>query len=330
MEWVLLAGLLVFIGAAAFFYFSSQSEMRELRAALDRQMLTMTQTMSTQLTQQTQSLNDSQRGYQQAVSQVHQQLGQLQEATRSMREIGKDISSLQTLLASPKFRGSLGEFLLCDLIKQVLPNEAYELQYAFKNGGKVDAVIKLEQGILPIDAKFPLENFKRLTDSQTPEEAKLAKKTFVQDVKKHVDAIASKYILPDEGTLEFALMYIPAENIYYEVIVKEDLQNENLSGYAAKKKIIPVSPNTFYLYLESVARGLKGMRIERSAQMILERLGQLAQDFRKSQEEFEKVGGHLNSAQSAYQRLEKHFSRLQNKLEVIEQNTPALPLAAQD
>jgi len=161
------------------------------------------------------------------VGQVQRSLGGLEEANRKIYEVGKDIASLQEILRAPKLRGGLGEFLLEDLLGQILPSQHFSIQYAFRSGEKVDAVIKLGSCVVPVDAKFPLENFQRMLEAAGDEEKNRAKRQFGIDVKKHIDAIAGKYILPDEGTYDFALMYIPAENVYYETIIRDGAPEGN-------------------------------------------------------------------------------------------------------
>ncbi len=302
-----------------------QQEVKLLHATLQGQVTELTRQMNAQWQQHAQLLQETQEGYTRTVGQVQHRLGQLHEATQSMVDIGKDIASLQSILQAPKSRGSLGEFFLEELLKQMLPLDHFSLQYTFQSGAMVDAVIFLGQGMIPVDAKFPLENFKRILEAKDGEEEKQARKSFNQDVKKHIDAIASKYILPEENTFEFALMYIPAENVYYEVIIKDEMQTESVASYAQRKRVIPVSPNSFYAYLQAIVRGLKGLRIERSAQMILECLGQLETDFQKFFADFEKIGGHLSNAHSAFDKAHKRFEKLQHKLTSIEQiqNSPA-------
>ncbi len=303
-----------------------QKELAALQTTVQSQIQGLSAQVTEQLAQNSQFLIKNHEGYRTAVGQVENRLGELQQATRSMLDIGKDISSLQDILRSPKLRGGLGELFLAELLRQILPEDHFALQYSFRNGTKVDAVIFLGQGIIPVDAKFPLENFKRILEAKGDEDVKAARKSFAQDVKKHVDSIASKYILPEEQTFEFALMYIPAENVYYETIIKDELFPESLASYAQKKKVIPVSPNSFYAYLEAIVRGLKGLRIERSAQIILESLGQLETDFKKLMIDFEKVGSHLSNAQSSYERSLKGFEKLETKLASLENQKPkALP-----
>lgn len=258
------------------------------------------------------------QGYSDAIGKVQNRLGELSSATQSMIEIGKDIASLQDILKAPKMRGGLGETILEELLRQILPVDHFSFQYAFKNGTKVDAVIHLGQQMIPVDAKFPLENFKRVLENKSEDVQKQSKKAFIQDVKKHIDDIASKYILPAEGTYEFALMYIPAENIYYETIIKEEGQAESLSDYAIRRKVVPVSPNSFYAYLQAIVRGLKGMRVEQSAQKILQHLGQLAQDFERLATDLDKVGSHLSNAVSAYERTAKAFDKINGRLQMID------------
>ncbi|MBI3755171.1 MAG: DNA recombination protein RmuC [Deltaproteobacteria bacterium] len=220
------------------------------------------------------------------------------------------------MLRAPKLRGGLGELFLGDLLAQILPPTNYKLQYTFRNGTRVDAVIQFNQGLVPIDSKFPLENFKRLIESQTDEERKANKKRFVSDVKKHIDAIAGQYIQPDEGTFNFALMYIPAENVYYETIIKDESfgEEKGIAGYAFLKRVIPVSPNSFYAYLQTILLGLKGMEISGQAQEILSHLERLKGDFDRFLRDFEVVGSHLNNARTKYDEAGKRLEKFQDKL----------------
>ena len=258
------------------------------------------------------------KGYTQFAGDIQNRLGQLIESTQSIKQIGQDLSGLQDILKVPKLRGILGEFFLEELLGQILPQDRFVLQYRFKTGEKVDAVILLGQGMVPVDSKFPLENFKRKLQA-TGEEEKRTRKLFLQDVKKHVDDIASKYILPEEGTFDFALMYIPAENVYYETIIKEEgMEDSGLIQYALARKVIPVSPNSFYAYLQAIVLGLRGLRIESSVKEILAGLTQLNLEFGKFYEDFDKLGQHLSHTRTAYDRAQKRIDRFKQRLESIE------------
>ncbi len=295
-----------------------QKEMLTIKESLTQQTLAVSKQLNSLLAQNSDFLTQTHRNYHDTVSQVQHRLGELQQTTRSMMDIGKDISSLQDILRAPKLRGGFGELFLGELLRQVLPEDHYALQYAFRDGRKVDAAIFLNEGIVPVDAKFPLENFRRLLDAKTEDDVASAKKSFTQDVKKHIDDIAAKYILPQEGTFEFALMYIPAENVYYETIIKDERAAESLANYAMQKKVIPVSPNSFYAYLQAVGRGLKGLRVERSAKRILEGIGQLETDLKKFLTEFEKLGSHLGNAMASYERSVKGFDKLQLRVSSLD------------
>jgi len=241
---------------------------------------------------------------------ISTRLGELGEANKRLLEVGRDISSLQELLRAPKFRGEIGETFLGNLLSQVFPKkESFQLQYQFKNGDTVDAIIRIGNNFVPVDAKFPLENFKRMIESSSEEEKKSYRKSFLSDVKARINEISSKYILPDEGTYDFALMYIPAENVYYETIIKEDLLD-----YSLPRKVIPVSPNTFYAYLQVICLGLKGLVIERNAKEILANLGRLGGDLAKFKEDFTLVGTHLSNAARKYSEAEKKLDRFTDKL----------------
>jgi len=241
---------------------------------------------------------------------VKDSLGKLTERTEQIREVGKNISSLQEILRSPKPRGSLGELFLERLLADSLTAEFYELQHKFRNGDTVDAVVRIGDNLVPIDAKFPLEDFERMVQAEE-EEKETLKKQFARSVKKHIDVVA-KYILPDENTFDFALMYVPAENIYYETICQSDIYS-----YCMQKKVFLVSPNSFNAYLQAIALGLKGLRIEKTAREILGRLERLKSDFATFQRDYEVLGGHIHKASIKYEEASSKLTRLGDKLQIV-------------
>jgi len=268
-----------------------------------------------------------------ALGDVKKDMGKMEAATREVLEKAKSIAELENLLRAPKFRGGLGELLLGDLLSQILPPAHYSLQHRFKSGEAVDAVIKIGQHIVPIDSKFPLENFKRFISEEDEKAKNDLKKKFVADVKKHVSSIAEKYILPDEGTYDFALMYIPAENVYYESILKDENFGEvkSIFAYCTEKKVIPVSPNSFYAYLQVIVLGLKGLQIEKSALEIFRALSRLHRDLDRFKNDFRVVGSHLTNAKSKYDEADKRLDKFADKLEVLRGDAPeALPQSVQE
>ena len=181
------------------------------------------------------------------VQEVQARMAQMDEASKRILEVGRSIATLQEILRAPKIRGGLGEFLLGDLLGQIMPAEYFALQYSFQSGERVDAVIRLSQGLVPVDAKFPLENFQKSLMAQEDGARKNFLKLFAVDVKRHVESIANKYILPHEGTCDFALMYIPAENVYYEAFIKDEAAGEgkSLREFAFEKHVRPGFPEQF-------------------------------------------------------------------------------------
>ncbi len=263
-----------------------------------------------------------------AISDVQTNLARLEESNKRIYEVGKDISSLQEILQAPKIRGGIGEFLLGDLLGQILPSKHFSQPYTFKTGERVDAVIHLGKGLVPVDSKFPLENFQKLLQADSDRDRRVYRRRFVSDVKSHIDSIAKKYILPDEGTYPFALMYIPAENVYYETVIKQQDTEDgrSIANYAMQKKVIPVSPNTFYLYLQTIILGLKGLEIEKNAEKIISALGRLRVDFDRFSRDFGLIRTHLRNATVCYESADKKLKKFEDKFKQIESAPSELSL----
>ncbi|MFO7638937.1 MAG: DNA recombination protein RmuC, partial [bacterium] len=249
------------------------------------------------------------------VQNVQVALGELSQATRQVFEVGRDIRSLQDILRAPKLRGIIGEFFLGDLLQQVVPAH-HELQYRFASGEAVDAVVRLGPRLVPIDSKFPLEDFQRLLAETDEEQRKVLRRRFIAGVRKHVDAIADKYIRPDEGTFDFALMYIPAENVYYETIIRDNAADDSISTRALARRVIPVSPNSLYAYLQVIVLGLRGFEVERRAGEILAHLGRLRQEYDRFRSEFDVLGTHLTNAGNRYEESARRLDRFGDRLEL--------------
>ena len=262
-----------------------------------------------------------------AVTEVHGQLGALGEATRRMEQVGRDIAGLEQILRAPKMRGGFGETLLERLLAEILPSGSYRLQHTFRSGDKVDAAIVVAGRLVPVDSKFPLENFRRMLEEPDEERRRQSRRAFLKDVRGRVDEIARKYIVPDEETFEFALMYIPAENVYYEVILRDETGEDSLLGYALAHRVVPVSPNSFYAYLQVILLGLRGLRIEQNAREILGVLGRLQADAARLREHFDTLGRHITNAKNKYDETTTSLARLEGKIEDVagRGGQPALP-----
>jgi DNA recombination protein RmuC len=303
------------------------SLLTEQQRAVNEQLRGITEQVNRQLLDSSGEISKRLDNAARVIGDVQKNIGELSQASRQIFEVGKNIATLQEILQPPKLRGGLGEQFLGELLSQVLPPQFFTLQYMFVNGERVDAVVRLGERIVPIDSKFPLDNFKRIIECRTEEERKVCQKVFYRDVKKHIDDIASKYILPNEGTYDFALLYIPAENVYYETITKDESfgEEKGILNYALAKRVIPVSPNSFYAYLQVIVLGLKGLQIEKDAQRILALLTSLRKDIGGFQEDFQLVGKHLNNALNKFEEARRRLDKFYFKLEQIE-SQPSLPL----
>jgi len=263
---------------------------------------------------------------------LRERLGELTQRTRDIQEVGRNISNLQELLRAPKFRGCFGELLLERLLADVLPPGAYSLQHRFLDGRTVDAVVRIGQNLVPVDSKFPLEDFERMVRVETEEERKVLRQRFVRTIRKHVDGV-SKYILPDEGTFDFALMYIPAENVYYEAIIRDTQSTEgsDIYSYSLQKRVVLVSPNSFYAYLQVIVLGLKGLRFETAAHEILGYISRLQGDLKDFEQDYEVIGGHIRHAASKYDAASRKLGRFEDKLRLAAESPAGeLPEVAVD
>jgi DNA recombination protein RmuC len=256
-------------------------------------------------------LLSSQQSAGKTTTQIVERLGKLDGHAAQMLQQANNLSRLEQALRPPKARGGFGELLLGKLLADILPADAYQLQFTFRSGERVDAVIKAEK-LLPVDSKFPLDNFERLVTTASDDERLLHERAFARDVKGHVDAIAAKYIRPAENTFDFAFMYLPSESVYYELV---NGRTGDLYAHALTKRVFPVSPSTFHAFMLVILLGLRGMQIEQHAQEVMSYCAGLAKDFERFRGDFDTVGKHIGHAQSKYGEAERRLGRLEAQLE---------------
>ena len=286
-----------------------QQQLVELRERVER--------LATSQQEVPKALADGALGQARALADVRERLGQLGEATKRLQSVGEQVSEVHQLLQIPKLRGNLGEVMLEQLLAEVLPPAQYVAQHALSTG-RVDAVIKIGGRLIPVDAKFPMESCRRMLEAP-PEEVDRERRGFLKSVRDRIDEVASKYIRPAENTYEFALMYIPAETVYYEAVVREASLDDakGILRYALERCVVPVSPHTFYAYLLVILHGLRGMKLDERARHIQGELGTLTQEFERFWDVIRKVGGHLANAQRQYAEGERQAGVVRARLDRI-------------
>jgi DNA recombination protein RmuC len=242
------------------------------------------------------------------ISQMQLLLGEVQQAGKQMSQTAQ---TLEGILGGAKSRGSLGEVTLERLLEDSLPSAQYAMQYRFSSGEAADAVIKLRDNkLMAIDSKFPLDAYRRIST-----EGDEARRAFVTAVKGHADAITKKYIVPDEGTLDVALMFVPSESVYYELLMTQDGKGQSLDAYCRDKQVIAVSPNTLYAHLHVIAMGLRGMQMEENTKQLVESLLGMEKQLEKFADKFGTLGTHLRNAQQSYSDSDKLFEKVHSTLE---------------
>jgi DNA recombination protein RmuC len=305
--------VIILLGFAILFYFLNRklSELGKNKPdqALLEWLKTMQSTISNSSTQTIRTLQENTKQLNERLDTAARVIRDVEKEAGQMSEIGRNMRELQDFLKSPKLRGNIGEQVLKDLISQMFPKSSFHLQYEFKSGEKVDAAIKTDAGILPIDSKFPMENYQKMVKATEKSEKEVFEKEFVRDVKKHIDAISKKYILPLEGTMDFALMYIPSESVYYEVVNQTDVLD-----YARRLRVYMVSPSTLYAHLQTILLSFEGKKIESKSKELFTLLRSLQIDYEKIEENMSTLGKHINNAYSQFGNVLSGFTSLGQKL----------------
>jgi DNA recombination protein RmuC len=280
-----------------------QEQLKEIRGTLDMKLAESTRTMQEQSGHTTRLIKE-----------ITQELVKVGEGQKQVAGFADQLQNLQDILQNPKQRGVLGEYFLETVLKNVLPPNGYEMQYKFKDGEIVDAVVFVKDKIIPVDSKFSLENYNRILGEREPAEKERLEKLFKQDLKNRIDE-TSKYIRPSEKTMDFAFMFIPAEAIYYDLLVNQvgaiKTNTKDLIEYAFKEKhVIIVSPTSFLAYLQTVLQGLRALQIEESAKEIRKRVEDLGRHLNSYQQFIIKVGSGLGTTVNAYNSANKELQKI--------------------
>ncbi len=307
--------ILIIVGLATviFLLLRKKPEKEDSILLLQNQMNDIRTTLNTGLSQSGKVLQDQFGQSNKIIQDVTEKLTKLDQTNQQVVSFADQLKNLQDILKNPKQRGILGEYYLETVLKNVLPPGSYQMQYGFKNGDIVDAVVFVDKHIIPIDSKFSLENYNRILHTQDPEEKKRYETAFKSDLKIRIDE-TSKYVKPEEKTMDFAFMFIPSEAVYYDLLinpvgaVKDD--TNSLIGYAFKKKVVIVSPTSFLAYLQTVLQGLKRQKISEQAQQVIKGVEKLGRHMNTYSEYMKKIGSHLTTTVSSYNKAGKELEKI--------------------
>lgn len=307
---LLIVLLLVLVGTALAVYSLARrlGDMKDAQAN-DKGLVMLNQNLSSmneRIDKSSESLNQRLDKAAQVIQAVQKELGTVQERFKGFEEFNE--------LLHPKLRGNIGEQILADMLAQVFSLEHYALQYKFRGGETVDAIIRTKAGIIPIDSKFPLENFKQLTRATSEDEKRVSSKDFVRAVKKHVDDIGKKYLLPEEGTVNFAVMYVPSENVYYHMLTDDE---SNLMDYAKSKNVVIISPHGFFGLLRIILMGLERSHLQEQAQKIWDVLKGVQQESIRFNDTLGVLSRHVTNAKGAMDNVHAGYAKLSGKLDQV-------------
>ncbi len=298
-----------------------QQQINHISQVLDSKLSESNKNAQFQFTESTKIIGD-----------VRERLAKLDETNKQVVSFADQLKSLQDILKNPKQRGILGEYYLETVLKNVLPPGSYQMQYGFKDGTIVDAVVFVKDKVIPIDSKFSLENYNRIIEEKNPLEKEKLERAFKSDLKMRIDE-TSKYIKPSEGTMEFAFMFIPHEAIYYDLLINQvgavKVNTQDLIEYAFKQKhVVIVSPTSFLAYLQTVLQGLKSLQIEESAKEIKKRVEMLSRHLLSYEDYMKKLGGNLSGAVSSYNKASKEFEKIDKDVVKMIDREPKIDIGA--
>lgn len=305
-----------------------QKSLADVTSQLGARLDSINRQVTEQLNQSASVMNASTTAVSDSIASVHntfaglqKQVGEMTEQARQLSDLSKSVTAIEHVLRAPKMRGNFGEEQLETLLGLVFARQQFELQHRFSSGEVADALLFLPPGNVAVDSKFPLENFRRIAGAGTDDEKKSCRRDFLRDVRRRVDEIATRYIRPAEGTLPFALMYIPAENVYYETIIRDD-DGFQLYRYCLEKRVVPVSPNSFYAYLQTIMVGIKGLQMSQRADTIVREIESLRIELEKFGKAYETVGQHIRNASSKLEEGSRLLTKVELRVESLAGNGP--------
>lgn len=284
--------------------------LKSMQGSLEATNKTLNTALSSNTDQMVRTLQENSKQLNERLDKAAHVIREVGVEVGQMSEIGRSMKELQEFLKSPKLRGNIGEEILKDLIAQLFPKNSFHLQYQFKSGERVDAAIKTDAGILPIDSKFPMENYQKMVKSEDASEKDTFQKEFCRDVKKHIDVISKKYILPDEGTMDFALMYVPSEAVFYEMCNLTEVME-----YARRQRVYLVSPSTLYVHLQTILLSFEGKKIESRSREVFKLLRSIQIEYDKVNENLGVLGKHLGNATAQFANVSTGFTHIGTKLQ---------------
>jgi len=305
-----------------------QKSLADVTSQLGARMDSVNQQVTEQLNQGASVMNASTHAVSERIAAVQntfaglqKQVGEMTEQARQLSDLSKSVTAIEHVLRAPKMRGNFGEEQLETLLGLVFARQQFVLQHRFSSGEVADALLLLPPGNVAVDSKFPLENFRRITENGNEDERRSTRREFLRDVRRRVDEIATRYIRPAEGTLPFALMYVPAENVYYETIIRDD-DGFQLYRYCLEKRVVPVSPNSFYAYLQTIMVGIKGLQVGQRADAIVREIESLRIELEKFGKAYETIGQHIRNASSKLEEGTRLLTKVELRVESLAGNGP--------
>jgi DNA recombination protein RmuC len=324
----LLIILIIGIGLVVFLLLKKKPEKSsDAIMMLQQQVNNMGQTLDNKLSESSRAMQSQFGQSARIIQNVTEKLTRLDETNKQVVGFADQLKNLQDILKNPKQRGILGEYYLETVLKNVLPPGSYQMQYPFKDGTIVDAVIFVDKRIIPIDSKFSLENYNRILEARDPNDKKRYEAAFINDLKTRINETA-KYVKPEEDTMDFAFMFIPSEAVYYDLLINKvgavvD-ETSNLIYYAGKNKVVVVSPTSFLAYLQTVLQGLKNQKISEQAKEIIKEVERLGKHMFAYSDHMNKLGDHLEDVVGSYNKATKEFAKVDKDVVKITGNKPMI------